>query len=121
MVTGTSRSSQTKPIMGPPMSSRRNRGLKPPACSMRSRMGTPMGTSRLRGWPTPRPVRVTMREIRGLPSKAASAMAATVAMFWQTMPIWAGISRLGTSWPVRMRMSCFSPPEGCLLYTSRCV
>ncbi|MNV96238.1 hypothetical protein D3C71_1912220 [compost metagenome] len=60
-----------------------------------------------------------MREISGLPSTTASWMALQVPTFWQRMPISAGRPPLGTSTPVRIWISCFSPPEGYLVGKTR--
>ena len=112
LVTGTARSSSSKPIIGPPQTSLRGWLRKPPQCSARVCMGVPTRTSRLRGSRTARPVTVTTREISGRPRSTASATAAMVATFWQTMPICAGMPWLGTSRPVRMRINWRSPPLG---------
>ncbi len=115
LVIGTWSLGSVKPIIGPPRISFDTRAVYPPACAIRSPAGVPSRTSRLHGWAMPSPVSVTTREISGRPSSTASATAAAVATFWQTMPICAGMPWLGTSRPVSTRISCFSPPLGYLV------
>ena len=78
-------------------------------------MGVPMSTWKFWGSRTLSPVTVVMREISGLPRTTASYTAAAVPTFWQTTPISAGSPPLGTCLPVRISISCFSPPEGYLV------
>ena len=79
---------------------------------MTNAAGVPIGTRKLPGEVTPRPVTVTMRSISGLPRRTASATATAVATFWQTMPIADGMPWDGTSLPVSSFINCFSPPLG---------
>ena len=76
LTTGTLSSGIRRPIMGPPMITRSLSGSGPQS-AIRSRIGVPNSTSKLRGWPT-LPATVTMREISGWPSAIASKIAYAV-------------------------------------------
>ena len=78
-------------------------------------MGVPSSTLKLPGRRTASPVTVVIREISGLPFTMASWMATTLPTFWQMMPTSSGSPPLGTCLPVRISISCFSPPEGYLV------
>ena len=86
-----------------------------PAKASSSFTGVPISASTFIGRASASPVSVVMREISGLPSTTASWMATQVPTFWQSMPMSAGSPPLGTSRPVRIWISCFSPPEGYLV------
>ncbi|CAM5584687.1 hypothetical protein SSTU70S_06422 [Stutzerimonas stutzeri] len=115
LISGTSRLGRVKPIIGPPMSRRSRRAGLSPANSSSSRTGVPISASTFIGRARASPVSVVIREISGLPSSTASWMATQVPTFWQSMPMSAGRPPLGTSSPVRIWISCFSPPDGYLV------
>src|SRR5690606_40205714 len=70
-----------------------------------------MSTSKLPGCCTASPVTVVMREIKGSPNCTARYTAAAVPTFWHTSPRLAGMPPAGTSSPVKILISCFSPPR----------
>ncbi len=115
LITGTSSEGRVKPIIGPPMIRRLSLSGMRPAKASSSFTGVPISTSTFIGRARASPVRVVMREISGLPSSTASWTATQVPTFWQSMPISAGRPPLGTSSPVRIWISCRSPPEGYLV------
>ncbi len=115
LITGTSRDGRVKPIIGPPMIRRLSLFCSSPANASSSPAGVPISASTFIGRANASPVRVVIREISGLPSSTASWMATQVPTFWQSMPMSAGRPPLGTSSPVRIWISCFSPPEGYLV------
>ena len=119
LISGTSRLGRVKPIIGPPMIRRLSLPWSSPAKASSSRTGVPISASTLPGRASAAPVSVVMREISGLPSSTASWMATQVPTFWQRMPISAGSPPLGTSTPVRIWISCFSPPDGYLVGNTR--
>ena len=118
LMMGIASSSIVKPIIGPPITSLLSVLWLTWAVSSKSLMGVPISASRFCGLPIAPPVIVTMREINGVPWWTAWLIAATVPIFWHTMPTSAGMRPLGTSTPVNNRTSCFSPPEGYLVGTT---
>ncbi len=119
LISGTAKSGRVKPIIGPPMIRRFSLPWSRPANSSSSPTGVPSSTSTFIGRARASPVRVVIREISGLPRITASWMATQVPTFWQSIPISAGRPPLGTSTPVSIWISCFSPPDGYLVGNTR--
>ena len=119
LIAGTSSEGRVKPIIGPPMIRRSSLPLSRPAKASSSPTGVPISASTFIGRASASPVRVTIREISGLPCTTASWMATAVPTFWQSMPMSAGRPPAGTSRPVRIWISCFSPPDGYLVGKTR--
>ena len=115
LISGTSSEGRVKPIIGPPMIRRLSLVVSSPAKVSSSATGVPINASTFIGSASASPVSVVMREISGLPSSTASWIATQVPTFWQSMPISVGSPPLGTSSPVRIWISCFSPPDGYLV------
>ena len=119
LISGTSSAGRVTPIIGPPMIRRSSLRSSRPAKASRSCTGVPISASTFIGRASASPVRVVIRAISGLPSTTASCTATAVPTFWQRMPMSAGRPPAGTSRPVRIWISCFSPPDGYLVGNTR--
>ena len=78
-------------------------------------MEVPSRTSKFCACARASPVTVVILEINGSPNSTARCTATAVPTFEQTTPTSAGSLPLGTCLPVRISISCFSPPEGYLV------
>ena len=110
--TGTFRSGRVKPIKGPPIITIcSGPGLKPDCCN-RCLTGVPKRAQKLPGLLMASPVTVTTRSINGWPSTTARLMATTVPTFCINTPICEERAPDGTSFPVKIFVSCLAPPDG---------
>ncbi|CAH9052252.1 hypothetical protein PSECIP111951_00578 [Pseudoalteromonas holothuriae] len=114
-MTGIRTVGKVKPIIGPPIITRCSATGVKPWLSSRCLISEPISAHTFCGLSIVLPVTVTTRSINGLPLFTASLTANKVPTFCTNTPMSAGIPLLGTSFEVRTRISCFSPPEGYLV------